>query len=1294
MNPQETHQVAACDKNWVPFSERVKISSTNIRLETTVPQKEETFQVGIDLIKNSTCFKIDLRKEKKSRCENMPYHQFIKIIINHFLKQHKSLSNLNYKHYHTIKDDVIVSRLKFVRIGTQGKKTADTHVAHVDVFEESGPEPAKKKTAEEEKSGKVTFDPPKKLKGVTYLTLEEQEVVDIMKALKERRQPSKRQPSTRGSSEGTGTIPGVLDKSTVISATLSEGTEESEYSEEDQLDEEKDEKDESEKGGEEVSDAANANVIKNSEIKDDAKKAELPLISSSVSLSLAPTTTLPLPSVSTTPPIPQQTTTPIPTPSITTDALTVTTVVLKSDALSAVQLRVAKLEKYVFELMKVDLSTKALATLKIQVPTVVEDYPRSRTPTADQEQESEKSPSDILKIKKEQAEKQHMPKFTIKSTNKGVADTVQNRKRKHDGDDDDDDEDPSARPNQGKKIKRRRTKESESSKKASSTKETPNGKTLMKGSKTGKFASVKELVKEPINEVLMDDVCDDVIRDDEQPHDASEPKIAKTLNLEWALALVVLSISYRTVVVDYFFNNDLEYLKTSDPEVTYTTSVIKTKAAPYEIKGIKDMVPTFWSTIKHAYEKDVEKGIKHWGERRKLWLPILDMFLIAVQHKLFHLDESDIFDFIIALRMFTRSLIFKRCVEDLQLGVESYEQKLNITKPQKTFPEIKFKEPYTTSYDPPGIIYEDLNKQKGVLRADELYKFSNGILKSVHDEIHHRVLDFRLEYNTEIPTRKWTAIDQKRSGTRDGLQTDDSYHMIVRKNTENLNTKSNKLNEELSDCETDLYHYKRGLSQVKKEKEGLDNKLTGFESALKDLDNLLGSQRSDKNKEGLRYNAVPPLPTQVYSPPKKDLSWIGLPEFVDDTVTDYSRPTPSIDVSKCKTSDLQSGNFSVSEHEESSGSIMSKPMIKYVKAADCSRVIKTNNTENARKSTVKYAEMYMNISRSPKVREHNTDFHQIVDFLEASHIRRHLKLNDEEGISSLPDAELFKNLSLMGYNILPNQMFTFQKGQFSHQWKFLIHTIMQCLSLKSTGFNEFSSNIATDVPAKATISDGGQNQRSRPRDIWIKGEIIDIGEELGADKSTELGVIELKKWLIGGFPTVCAIFTTASMVTPYTRRPRGIRIGSSLPMRSPIIRAKDKGKEKVVESEVPKKRKLQEQIDAQIIHFRGMKLEQIKGKFIPVWKQLEDFMPTSSKEEGERVKRQGLKIDQGSSKRMKTSEDVSEEDLKGMMQLVPLEEVYIEALQTLHCWMKIRFSHSQRRVFVIFRMYPVITPLI
>nr|GFC22218.1 hypothetical protein [Tanacetum cinerariifolium] len=83
-------------------------------------------------------------------------------------------------------------------------------------------------------------------------------------------------------------------------------------------------------------------------------------------------------------------------------------------------------------------------------------------------------------------------------------------------------------------------------------------------------------------------------------------------------------------------------------------------------------------------------------------------------------------------------------------------------------------------------------------------------------------------------------------------------------------------------------------------------------------------------------------------------------------------------------------------------------------------------------------------------------------------------------------------------------------------------------------------------------------------------------------------------------------------------------------------------------------------------HFRGMTLEEIKEKFIPVWKQIEDFIPMASKEEGERFKRKGLRLEHSSTKKMKTSEEVSEEDIKEMMQLAPVEEVYVEALQVKH----------------------------
>nr|GFC47466.1 hypothetical protein [Tanacetum cinerariifolium] len=83
-------------------------------------------------------------------------------------------------------------------------------------------------------------------------------------------------------------------------------------------------------------------------------------------------------------------------------------------------------------------------------------------------------------------------------------------------------------------------------------------------------------------------------------------------------------------------------------------------------------------------------------------------------------------------------------------------------------------------------------------------------------------------------------------------------------------------------------------------------------------------------------------------------------------------------------------------------------------------------------------------------------------------------------------------------------------------------------------------------------------------------------------------------------------------------------------------------------------------------HFKDMSLEEIREKFIPVWKQIEDFVPMGSKEKGERFKRKGLRLEQDSAKKIKTSEEVSEEDLKKMMQLVPVEEVYVEALQVKH----------------------------
>nr|GEU91769.1 hypothetical protein [Tanacetum cinerariifolium] len=437
-----------------------------------------------------------------------------------------------------------------------------------------------------------------------------------------------------------------------------------------------------------------------------------------------------------------------------------------------------------------------------------------------------------------------------------------------------------------------------------------------------------------------------------------------------------------------------------------------------------------------------------------------------------------------------------------------------------------------------------------------------------------------------------------------------------------------------------------------------------------------------------------------------------------------------------------------------------------------------------------------------------------------SSLRRHLKLNYEEGISSLPDADLFENLSLMGYNILPNQsniatavvclatnmVYNFSKMIFDDEPTSLLrddrhiesfstvssldtgqdienisktsamphessprvpsldadedsmqqrlHELMGlCTSLQKQQSQMVDKIKDHDIKisglkARVKSLEDKERRREEPiqEDAPITGGILDIEEELRADKSTKKGSTDIEEMV----NVLCSIeavnilssrgaAVSATSVSPANVFPTaGVPTVSGCfptPMRIPIISAKDKGKEKVTKTEVPKKKKLQEQINAQLAremeeefarenqrlsldksneviakhlseyeqaeadlyvgekieliselvkyqvhldeilkyqahqskpsskkeqrkfymsvlksharwkteHFRGMTLEQIKEKFIRLWKHMQDFVPMSSKEESENVKRPRIKLDQGSSKRVKYTRDKEKE---------------------------------------------------
>nr|GEX60008.1 hypothetical protein [Tanacetum cinerariifolium] len=469
-----------------------------------------------------------------------------------------------------------------------------------------------------------------KLKGAPSLTLEEQKATYIMQDLKESKKTSKRQQEEKvilqwgyeqdneffdddnddvekedkdgdADDEGDDHISDTQDADDEDAKTEFDKDDIYKYKIRVHKDEDEEminaEVDDVIKGDEEINDAAKENAKKILEIKDDPKKAELPPSSSSLSKSSD---------------FGYQ--------------------VLKLSLILLWFVLVEKLEKDVVELKTIDHSIKALAILKSQVPTVVDSYLESKvgdTPTVDLEQRSEKCASEILQIKRDQAKKQQMPKFTIKSTDKAALKEYDLKSSLYQSMHANKSfnrnsanhqlyhalmevliEDENAMDKGGKKTKRKRTKESESSKKPSSTKETSKGKAPSKGSKTGKSILAKELVEEPIAEVVMDDAGDDVAHDDNQPQDTSEPKTRKTPNQDCIELEYNFQECFNALTDKLDWNNperDRYPFDLSKPlplqgplEVTYTSSITKTKAAQCKIKGIEDMIPTLWSTIKHA----------------------------------------------------------------------------------------------------------------------------------------------------------------------------------------------------------------------------------------------------------------------------------------------------------------------------------------------------------------------------------------------------------------------------------------------------------------------------------------------------------------------------------------------------------------------------------------------------------------------------------------------------------------------------------------------------------------------
>ncbi|GJX02954.1 ribonuclease H-like domain-containing protein, partial [Tanacetum coccineum] len=131
---------------------------------------------------------------------------------------------------------------------------------------------------------------------------------------------------------------------------------------------------------------------------------------------------------------------------------------------------------------------------------------------------------------------------------------------------------------------------------------------------------------------------------------------------------------------------------------------------------------------------------------------------------------------------------------------------------------------------------------------------------------------------------KFKATTYKR-----GLDTVEAQLVTYRKNEVLFGEEVVVLKRKVGCKQYEIDMLKTEFENVKQEKDGIDFKIEKFEKASKDLDQLLGSQTTDKSKKGLGYSAVPlPHPLIYNRPNKLDLSYSGLDEFKEPEFKGYS----------------------------------------------------------------------------------------------------------------------------------------------------------------------------------------------------------------------------------------------------------------------------------------------------------------------------------------------------------------------------------------------------------------------
>nr|GEV21297.1 hypothetical protein [Tanacetum cinerariifolium] len=267
-----------------------------------------------------------------------------------------------------------------------------------------------------------------------------------------------------------------------------------------------------------------------------------------------------------------------------------------------------------------------------------------------------------------------------------------------------------------------------------------------------------------------------------------------------------------TIQSDLFFNKDLEYLRYGSKGGRPALSISKLKSAYYPDAGLEQMVPDqFWIKEECKYDIAAMYGISHWwfqrqrfyidrhtseGDRGAVWTHMQILSVVGIEvfslygydyMKKIVLPHADLNEHVIAERdfkyLYPSDFEDLQRVEDFQLGIESYQTQLNLTKPQWDATGFEYKHDYTVIDSPRAIMFRDKYEVRMLMCFNEIHKFSDGTLQQIDEALDYRIKEFSINrMNLEALADKedlpqpgelcwWTT-------QRGRLQTSKAYRMI------------------------------------------------------------------------------------------------------------------------------------------------------------------------------------------------------------------------------------------------------------------------------------------------------------------------------------------------------------------------------------------------------------------------------------------------------------------------------------------------------------------------------------